>query len=73
MNDQEKEKANKQWHKLKNSLPAGIELLGEYDLVLGGLSIMVSCCLKRKLAICFWTGGLVLRTRLDGMSTRHIR
>ena len=31
MNDQEKQKANKQWHELKNSLPAGIELLGEYD------------------------------------------
>lgn len=72
MNDQEKEKANKQWHDLKNSLLLVSNYL-ESMIMLGGRSIMVSCCLKRKLAICFWTGGLVLRTRLDGMSIRHIR
>jgi hypothetical protein len=72
MNDQEKEKANKQWHELKNSLPAGIELLGEYDHA-WGTEYNGFYYLKLKLAICFWTGGLVLRTRLDGMLIRHIR
>lgn len=31
MSSEEKEKANKEWHDLRNSLPPGIELLGEYD------------------------------------------
>jgi hypothetical protein len=31
MNKDDAQKANTEWHELKNSLPSGIELVGEYD------------------------------------------
>ena len=31
MSQEEKEKANKEWRNLKDGLPQGIELIGEYD------------------------------------------
>ncbi|MFL6382510.1 MAG: hypothetical protein ACJ72S_14650 [Nitrososphaeraceae archaeon] len=30
INKEEKEKAESEWHQLKDSLPSGIELVGEY-------------------------------------------
>ena len=30
MNKEETQKANDEWHELKNNLPSGIELVGEY-------------------------------------------
>jgi len=31
MSNDDAQKANTEWHELKNSLPSGIELVGEYD------------------------------------------
>jgi hypothetical protein len=31
MNKDDAQKANTEWHELKNSLPSGVELVGEYD------------------------------------------
>jgi hypothetical protein len=31
MNKDDAQKANTEWRELKNSLPSGIELVGEYD------------------------------------------
>ena len=32
MSSEEKDKSNNEWNKLKNTLPEGIELIGEYTL-----------------------------------------
>jgi hypothetical protein len=45
MNKEETQKANDEWHELKNNLPSGIELVGEY-IMHGVLNIMVFCYLK---------------------------
>ena len=31
MNKEDAQKANAEWHDIKNSLPSGVELVGEYD------------------------------------------
>jgi hypothetical protein len=31
MNKDDAQKANTKWHELKNSLPSGVEIMGEYD------------------------------------------
>ena len=31
MSSEEKDKSNNEWNKLKNTLPEGIELIGEYN------------------------------------------
>ena len=36
MSKEEAQKANTEWRELKNSLPSGIELVGEYDILTHG-------------------------------------
>ena len=41
MNKEETQKAKDEWNRLKNGLPSGIELVGEYVHGCGVLNIMV--------------------------------
>ena len=54
MNEEETKRAKDEWNGLKNSLPSGIELLGEYVRACMGLpNIMVFLLVKLKLPIYF--------------------
>ena len=67
MSKKETQKDNDEWHELKNNLPSGTELVGEYIHMHGVLNIMVFCYLKLIVLIHFWIGGRVSRILLDGM------
>jgi hypothetical protein len=67
MNKEETEKSKDEWNRLKNDLPSGIELVGEYVHAWGVLNITVFCYLKLIMRIHFWIGGQRLRILLDGM------
>ena len=60
MSKEEKRKAESEWHQLRNSLPSGIELVGDMFMH-GEPRIMDSCYLRLRVLIHFWTGGQTLR------------
>ena len=66
MNKEETQKANDEWNRLKNNLPSGIELVGEY-VHAWGTEYNGFCYLKLIVLIHFWIGGQSLRILLDGM------
>jgi hypothetical protein len=63
MSKEDTEKANIEWHELKNSLPSGVELVGEYDHAWG--TEYNGFLLFEAAVIHFWIGGQALKTRLD--------
>jgi hypothetical protein len=72
MTSEEQKKSNDEWNELKNTLPQGIELIGEYTFMLGEQNIMDSYYLRQKQVIRFLIGGQVLKTQFDGMSIEPI-
>jgi hypothetical protein len=60
MSKEEKRKAESEWHQLRNSLPSGIELVGDMFMH-GEPRIMDSCYSKLRVLIRFLIGGHSLR------------
>ena len=53
MNKDDAQKANTEWHELKNSLPSGVELVGEYDHAYVEQNTMDFCYLSQTQVIPF--------------------